>query len=80
MRTPKTLVLYACAALALSSTGTAAPLFTGIGDLPGGDFLSGANNVSGDGSVVVGNARNAVGTQPELTVESEEARRRKLTG
>ena len=33
--------------------------FTGIGDLPGGDFQSTATAVSGDGSVVVGYSSNS---------------------
>jgi probable HAF family extracellular repeat protein len=37
-----------------ASTVAAAPLFIGLGDLPGADFSSIANGVSADGSVVVG--------------------------
>ena len=33
---------------------TAAPFFTGLGDLPGGSFGSGATGVSDDGQTVVG--------------------------
>lgn len=35
--------------------------FMGLGDLPGGDFYSGANDVSADGSIVVGYSRVGVG-------------------
>jgi len=35
--------------------------FQGIGDLPGGDFHSGAGDVSGDGSVIVGFSSSASG-------------------
>ena len=36
------------------STAFAAASLTPLGDLPGGEFSSGANGVSADGSVVVG--------------------------
>ena len=32
------------------------PYFTGLGDLPGGEFLSGAADVSADGRVVIGDS------------------------
>ena len=45
--------LISLAWLASSSAG-ADPLFTGLGDLPGGSFFSTAQDVSADGLVVVG--------------------------
>ena len=36
--------------------------FVGIGDLPGGDFVSGATGVSGDGTVVVGHSNPTLGS------------------
>ena len=45
----------------LPHLASAAPLFTGLGDPPGGDFRSLAKAVSGDGSVVVGRGRSASG-------------------
>jgi probable HAF family extracellular repeat protein len=38
-------------------------MFMGLGDLPGGDFSSGANAISGDGSVVVGYGWGASSTE-----------------
>jgi uncharacterized membrane protein len=40
--------------LAISGTAAAQPTFTGLGDLPGGQFYSEAWGVSADGSAVVG--------------------------
>ena len=56
----------ACAAVLLGSavsTAYAAAILTPLGDLPGGVFNSGANAVSGDGSVVVGTGSSASGSQ-----------------
>ncbi|MBK8268174.1 MAG: PD40 domain-containing protein [Planctomycetes bacterium] len=39
----------------------ATPVFTGMGDLPGGEFNTSAEGVSADGSVVVGTASSANG-------------------
>ncbi len=36
-----------------------APFFLGLGDLPGGDFYSQANGISGDGSTVVGTSHSS---------------------
>jgi probable HAF family extracellular repeat protein len=62
-----------CAALAATATfclsawcGRAvaeAPFFTGLGDLPGGDFSSSASAVSATGSVVVGSSNSATGAE-----------------
>lgn len=41
------------------SAGAAQPIFTGLGDLPGGPFVSRANAVSADGRVVVGSSASA---------------------
>jgi hypothetical protein len=38
----------------IASRGYATPLFMGLGDLPGGAFLSRADGVSADGSTAVG--------------------------
>lgn len=56
------------AALALLVSAGAAfaqnrPSFTGVGDLPGGAYDSGAEAVSDDGSVVVGGSESAAGPQ-----------------
>jgi probable HAF family extracellular repeat protein len=40
----------------LCRSGRAQPTFQGLGDLPGGDFYSEANAVSGDGTVVFGSS------------------------
>jgi probable HAF family extracellular repeat protein len=62
----------ACAGLVslgwmLHSTSTthaeAVATFTGLGDLPGGSFISLANGVSADGSVVVGRGASASGNE-----------------
>ncbi len=37
--------------------------FTGLGDLPGGDFVSQAHAVSADGSVVVGVSKSSIGLE-----------------
>ena len=53
-----------CTALgvvALAAAATAAPMFQGLGDLPGGYFSSTAYGVSADGSVVVGRGYSASG-------------------
>ena len=39
------------------------PFFTGVGDLPGGNVLSAANGVSGDGAVVAGYSNTATGDE-----------------
>jgi probable HAF family extracellular repeat protein len=54
----------ACLAnLGLSDTAHAQATFLGLGDLPGGSFFSQATGVSADGSVVVGNAISASGSE-----------------
>jgi probable HAF family extracellular repeat protein len=60
MRLPRTLALSACLSFGLTSTAHAAPMFMGLGDLAGGDSVSEANGVSGDGLVVVGTSYNGV--------------------
>jgi probable HAF family extracellular repeat protein len=58
------LALLALALLFLAApAGRATPMFMGLGDLPGGDFDSGANAVSADGSVVVGMMISAGGPE-----------------
>jgi len=53
-------MMLALAILALVGPGlaggacAASATFRGLGDLPGGDYASGANGVSNDGGVVVG--------------------------
>ena len=47
-----------CAASAIAQ-----PLFQGLGDLPGGEFVSRAAAISGDGSTVVGNSWSANGPE-----------------
>jgi RNA polymerase sigma factor (sigma-70 family) len=44
-------------------TGSALATFRGIGDLPGGEFISYASSVSGDGKVVAGVSRGANGDE-----------------
>lgn len=67
------------AAVAISSSTKATPFFTGLGDLPGGDFFSAtgrgalpgsdlwgaAVGASADGSVIVGNSNSAFGSNTE---------------
>ena len=50
-------------ALILSAAPAGAAHFEGLGDLPGGDFQSGASGVSADGSVVVGYGHSASGLE-----------------
>jgi probable HAF family extracellular repeat protein len=52
--------LLATVAGSCCSAATAQPLFTPLGDLPGGRFESTATSVSADGAVVVGSAFSAV--------------------
>ena len=47
--------------LGFAFNASAKPLFMGLGDLPGGDFGSGAYAVSADSSVVVGSSKSASG-------------------
>ncbi len=64
MRTRLGAVLTGCLAARLCigiATSASAASFTGLGDLPGGIFLSDAAGVSGDGSVVVGLSASASG-------------------
>lgn len=44
-------------------TARATPMFTGLGDLPGGAFESFAGDVSADGTVVVGRSQSASGPE-----------------
>jgi probable HAF family extracellular repeat protein len=46
----------------LTDPGSGEGIMIGLGDLPGGDFWSGADDISADGSVVVG--RSATGSFP----------------
>jgi probable HAF family extracellular repeat protein len=58
------LCLVAAILLVLALVGGAqATCFMGLGDLPGGDFESGAWGVSADGSVVVGSSSSASASQ-----------------
>ena len=60
MRSQRLVTVSAVIVLGVAMTETAlAKSFMGLGDLPGGDFFSQANAVSGDGSVVVGFSRSA---------------------
>ena len=64
MRPPlsRGLLLGLCAALLVASSAAAEdPVFTPLGDLPGGVFQSSARDVSADGAVVVGASRSAAG-------------------
>jgi uncharacterized membrane protein len=54
-------VIATVLALACAAAPVSAALFTGLGDLPGGDFDSYPNAVSDDGLVVVGSGRSAAG-------------------
>jgi probable HAF family extracellular repeat protein len=54
-------VVLAALAAALASTATADPSFRGLGDLPGGSLFSVAENVSDNGSTVVGYSGSASG-------------------
>ena len=56
-------LLGTCLVLYGSVTAQAAPLFTGLGDLPGGSFYSQAKGVSADGAVVVGYSEHASSTE-----------------
>jgi uncharacterized membrane protein len=47
----------------------------GLGDLPGGAYSSGAQGVSGDGAVIVGNGNSDSGTEPFVWSESQGMRR-----
>jgi len=50
-------LLFSCAAASFATTAS----FQGLGDLPGGSFVSAFNGISADGSVVVGNSRSERG-------------------
>ena len=54
-------LLGTCLVLCGSITVQAGPLFTGLGDLPGGYFSSHAYGVSADGAVVVGSGISGSG-------------------
>jgi probable HAF family extracellular repeat protein len=49
------------AALSVLPAAGEVPSFQGLGDLPGGEYLSAATDVSGDGTVVVGYSRSDAG-------------------
>ena len=53
--------IFVLSILTASSTTTKAATFTGLGDLPGGDFTSYARGISADGSTVVGYSKSASG-------------------
>lgn len=55
------IILAAALTFAVEFSAYAAPSFTGIGDLAGGNFQSVANGVSGNGLVVVGNSSSDTG-------------------
>ena len=61
IRTAMTIAV--CALILLTANITQAATFTGLGDLAGGIFYSGANGVSDDGSTVVGNSYSASGLE-----------------
>jgi len=52
-----------CTAIYIYSNAAMAVSFTPLGDLPGGDFNSSADDVSADGSVVVGYSHSASGDE-----------------
>lgn len=57
-----TIISALCAAgFSLSAASVDGPLFMGLGDLPGGIFISVARNISGDGTVVVGQSHSENG-------------------
>ena len=43
----------------------------GLGDLPGGNISSGANDVSADGNVVVGNSQGASGSEAFVWTQAD---------
>ena len=47
----------------LNTNQVDAATFMGIGDLPGGDFLSSARGISADGTVVVGDSHSSSGCE-----------------
>jgi len=58
--------IVACIVVVIASANVAMAThftFQGLGDLPGGSFLSNASDVSADGSVVVGQGRSASGRE-----------------
>lgn len=61
-RTEKLMVLGAALTL-VAPLAHGAPFFMGLGDLSGGNFGSGANSISGDGSTVVGTSSSGNGRE-----------------
>ncbi len=61
MARPKTLWITVSVVSSLCVYAQATPSFQGLGDLPGGDFESLAQDVSADGQVVVGGSSSANG-------------------
>jgi len=51
------------------NSASGGPAFQGLSDLPGGEFNSMANDVSADGSVIVGSGSSATGYQPVRWVQ-----------
>lgn len=62
------LAVLGCAQIALAQP---VPVFTGLGDLPGGDFFSSASGVSDDGQIVVGTGRVNDNLQAPLHLQSQ---------
>jgi probable HAF family extracellular repeat protein len=66
-RTPgfliRTVRLITLSSLIGHAPALAEPVFMGVGDLPGGSFMSRANGISADGTTVVGASRSAAGLE-----------------
>ena len=57
------LAIVACLSLRAPSTALAMPMFMGLGDLPGGQSYSFADDVSDDGTTVVGRSNSSSGPE-----------------